>query len=74
MPDVNLIYRDRMVLAVTGARPAVSAKTADTAALDRLCYALADAEEAKRVLCAKGYGLPSQSLADLVRKLPTIKL
>ncbi|MDN4052891.1 hypothetical protein QPK32_07365 [Massilia sp. YIM B02763] len=75
MPDLNilLIYRDRIMRAVVGTRPAIMAKEADTAALDRICQGLADGEEAKQLLCAKGYGFPSQSLADLVRKLPSVK-
>lgn len=72
MPDPNilLIYRDRIMRAVVGTRPAILAKEADAAAIDRLCMGLAEAEEAKQLLCAKGYGFPSQSLPDLVRKLP----
>lgn len=73
MPEVSLIYRDRIVRAVVGTRPAILAVTADTAALDRLCQRLADAEEAIQLLCAKGYGLPSQSLPELVRALPDLK-
>ena len=73
MPDVNLIYRDRMVRAVTGTRPAALATVADTRALDRLSTALADAEDAKQLLCAKGYGVPTQSLTELVRSLPKAK-
>lgn len=67
MPSLILIYRDRIVRAVVGTRPAILAKEADTAALDRICHGLADAEEAKALLCARGYGFPSQSLVDLVR-------
>lgn len=70
MPNLILIYRDRIMRAVVGTRPAILAKEADTAAIDRICRGLVDAEEAKQLLCAKGYGLPSQSLVDLVRALP----
>ena len=70
MPDLNLIYRDQMVRAVTGTRPAILTKEVDTAVLDRFCKRLADAEEAIQLLCAKGYGRPSQSLADLARAVP----
>jgi hypothetical protein len=73
MPDVPLIYRDRIVRAVLGTRPAILAETADTATLDRLCLRLADAEEAIQLLCAKGYGLPSQTLPDLIRAVPDVK-
>jgi hypothetical protein len=67
MPDAHLIYRDQMVRAVLGTRPAVLATEADTAALARFAQRLADAEEAIQLLCANGYGIPSQSLPDLVR-------
>lgn len=70
MPDLNLIYRDQMVRAVLGTRPAILAKEADTAALDRFCQRLAAAEEAIQLLCAKGYGWPSQSLVELARAVP----
>jgi hypothetical protein len=67
MPDVMLIYRDRIIRAVMGTRSAVLAKEVDTAALDRIYQSLVDAEEAKTLLGAKGWGWPSQTLADLVR-------
>jgi hypothetical protein len=67
MPDLNLIYRDQMVRAVLGGGPAVLAKEADTAALARFAQRLADAEEAIKLLCSNGCGIPSQSLPDLVR-------
>lgn len=70
MPDLIIIYRDVVARAVLGTRPAILAKEADTAALDRICHTLADAEVAKQLLCAKGYGSPSETLADLVRALP----
>lgn len=73
MSNVHLIYRDRIVRAVTGTRPAALATVLDTTALDRFCMGLADAEEAKQLLCAKGYGSPDQSLVDLVRALPKCK-
>jgi hypothetical protein len=72
MPDLILIYRDRIVRAVLGTRPAIMAKEVDGAALDRICRGLVEAEEAKQLLCAKGYGFPSQSLVDLVRALPSV--
>lgn len=72
--NITLIYRDQIVRAVLGEGPAVLAKAANMAALDRFCQGLADAEEAKQLLCAKGYGIPSQSLADLVRALPPARV
>ena len=70
MFDRIVIYRDVIVRAMFGTRPAIAAKGADETALARICAALVDAEDAKKLLCAKGYGAPWQSLADLVRALP----
>lgn len=72
--DIALIYRDQMIRAVLGTRPAMLAKEADTAALDRLCQRLVEAEVAIGVLCAKGYGSPCQSLSSLARAVPTNKV
>jgi len=65
--EINLMHRDLVVRSVIGTRPAILAKEADVAALDRICQRLTDAEEAIKLLCANGYGLPSRSLPDMVR-------
>lgn len=70
MRNLIIIYRDVVARAVLGTRPAILAKEADTAALERICHTLADAEVAKSLLCSKGYGSPSQTLTELVRALP----
>ena len=67
--EINLMHRDLVVRSVVGTRPAILAKEADVAALDRICQRLTDAEEAIKLLCANGYGLPSRSLPDMVRVL-----
>jgi hypothetical protein len=71
--NLNLVYRDQMVRAVLGDRPAVLAKEADTAALARFAQRLADAEEAIQLLCANGCGVPAQALPELVRAALGIK-
>jgi hypothetical protein len=75
MPSVNLnlVYRDQMVRAVMGDRPAVLAKEVDTVALARFAQRLADAEEAIQLLCANGYGIPAQPLPELVRAALNLK-
>lgn len=73
MPDLKEIYRHQLVRSTLGMRPAIIATPADPTALDRFCQRLADAEEAIQMLCAKGYGSPAQSLADLVRRVPRAK-
>ncbi len=70
---LNFVYRDQMVRAVLGTGPAVQAKAADTAALARFAQRLADAEEAIRLLCAAGHGIPAQPLPELVRAALGVK-
>jgi hypothetical protein len=70
MSDLPTVYRHQMIRAVLGTHPAMLAKEADPIALDCMSRRMADAEEAVQLLCAKGYGAPSQSLVDLVRALP----
>ena len=70
MTNVMLIYRDQMVRAVLGSRPAILAKEADTTALDRMAARLADAEEALEQLRAKGYGTRGQTLTEVVKGIP----
>jgi hypothetical protein len=62
-----------MVRAVIGAGPVVSAKEVDAVALSRFAQRLVDAEEAIRLLCAAGYGIPTQPLPELVRAALNIK-
>jgi hypothetical protein len=69
MSDLHTIYRHQLIRAVLGTRPAILAKEADTAALDRLCQRLVDAEVAIHLLCSNGCGMPSHALPDLVRAL-----
>lgn len=67
-------YRDLVIRCVLGSQPAMLAREHDPASLDSICRRLADAAEAKRLLCAKGYAHPAQSLADVVRALPSAKV
>jgi hypothetical protein len=69
MPELHVIYRDQMIRAALGTRPAILAKEADTAALARLAQRLAEAEEAIQLLRANGCDTPSRSLPDMVRVL-----
>lgn len=73
MPDLIVIYRDQMVRAALGTRPAILAKEADTAALARLTQRLAEAEEAIQILRANRCGTSAHSLPDMVRALLNIK-
>lgn len=70
MTDVALIYRDQMVRAVLGSRPAILAREADITALDRMAARLADAEEALEQLRAKGYGSRGQTLTEVASLVP----
>ncbi len=72
MTDLALIYRDQMVRAVLGSRPAILAKEADTTALERMAARLAEAEEALEQLRALGYGKRGMTLVEVVKTiLPT---
>lgn len=70
MTDLALIYRDQMVRAVLGSRPAILAKEADTTALDRIAARLADSEEAMEHVRALGYGQRGMTLLEIVRTIP----
>ena len=70
--NINLrtIYRDQIVRAVLGTRPAMLAKEADTAALNRIAQHLAETEAATELMRAKGYGVCGPGLLDMVKALP----
>lgn len=61
--------RHQVVRSVLGTHPAMLAQEADPVALNCLCHCLADASEAKRLLCANSAAWPAQSLTDMVRAL-----
>lgn len=63
-------YRDHIVRTVFGQRPAALFKETDSHALGRVCERLADAEDAHRILRAKGYGKSWMTLTELARLLP----
>lgn len=68
--DLPTVYLDQMVRAAIGTRPAMLAKTADTATLRRMAQTLAENEAAVELLRAKGYGKRGMSILDMVRALP----
>lgn len=72
--DLPTIYRDQMVRAVLGTRPAILAKEADTTALNRLAQRLAEDEQALELLRAKGYGRRGMSILDMVEALPPARV
>lgn len=68
--DLPTVYRDQMVRAVLGTRPAMLAKEADTAALNRMAQHMAETEAATELMRAKGYGRHGLGLLDMVKALP----
>jgi hypothetical protein len=64
-------YRDEIVRSVLGACPAISAKEANPSAVQSICRQLVDAENAKAILRANGFGRNSDSISDMVRTLVT---
>jgi hypothetical protein len=68
--DLPTVYRDQMVRAVLGTRPAILATEADTAALNRIAQHLAEVEAATELMRAKGYGARGLGLLDMAKALP----
>jgi hypothetical protein len=66
----KLHYRDLIVIAVLGERPAIGATVADPKRLDELSATLAQAEAGKQMLCAKQYGSPDMAIDSIVRLVP----
>ena len=71
--DPAMVYRDQMILATIGTRPAILTQTTNTALLNNLARRLADAEVALAQLRAKGYGRAGQTLVEIVDALPVLE-
>jgi hypothetical protein len=56
-------YRHRIIHIVTGNRPAMVFSVTDSAALQRICERLVEAERAAEILQHKGYGRPGTGMA-----------
>lgn len=65
-----ICYRDQIIRAVTGNRPAMVWNVTDSAALARICERLVEAERAAEILLHKGYGKPGILLHEVVAGLP----
>jgi hypothetical protein len=63
-------YRDQIIRAVTGGKPAMVFHVVDETALRRLCERLTEAEQAVEMLRAKGYGHPGLLLNELAATIP----
>jgi hypothetical protein len=66
LSHVQDILRHQLIGAVTGQHPAMLAKEADPVSLDCMCYRLADAAEAKRLLWDDNRTWSDVSLTDMV--------
>jgi len=66
-------YRDQIIRAVTGGKPAMVFHVVDETALRRLCDRLAEAERAVEILRAKGHGQPGLLLDELAELVPAVK-
>jgi hypothetical protein len=64
------VYRDQIIRAVLGCRPAMLAHEADPTALERICEHLAQCEAAHDILRQKGWGKAGTSIADVARTVP----
>lgn len=63
-------YREMIVRAVLGTHPAMVAVVADSETLDMIVTALIQAELAKQILRAKGYGVTGQTIDATARLVP----
>lgn len=69
MSIATIVYRDMIVRAVLG-RPAVGFQVADNAELERICECLAECEDAKSILRAKGHGKVFMTIDEVARAVP----
>ena len=58
-------YRDQIIRAVTGNKPAMVFRVVDNTKLAAICDHLVDAEKAFSVLRAKGHGKPGMLLSEV---------
>jgi hypothetical protein len=64
-------YRDAIIRAVTGNRPAMVFHVVDETALRRICERLAESERAHALIRAKGYGSTGMLLDELAALVPS---
>lgn len=70
MTTHKLVFRDLIVRAVTGNRPAMVFSVVNETALGDVCDRLVDAEKAFSILRAKGYGRPEMLLHEVAALVP----
>lgn len=63
-------YRDQIIRAVTGNKPAMVFHVVDETALRRLSERLSEAERAATILQAKGYGADGLLLDEVAARVP----
>jgi hypothetical protein len=64
------VYRDQIIRAVTGNKPAMVFHVVDETALRRLCERLSESERAASILQAKGYGASGLLLDEVAARVP----
>lgn len=63
-------YRDQIIRAVTGNKPAMVFHVVDETALRHICERLVEDERAFEILRAKGYGAPGMRLHEVAALVP----
>lgn len=71
--DVALVCRSAIVRAIYGAGPGVIRRVDDEVALMRIAEGMAEADEAKAVLRAKGWGRAGTSVVEVAQTIPSAK-
>lgn len=71
MVDSAIVYRDQIIRAVTGNKPAMVFHVVNETALRDFCLRLVEAERALSVLRARGWGSPGMTLHEVAALVPT---
>lgn len=66
----RMVYRDHIIRAVTGNKPAMVFQVVNETALGDLCDRLVEAETALEILRARGYGKPGMLLHEVAALVP----
>lgn len=69
-PLAHTCYRDAIIRAVTGNRPAMVWSVTDSTSLARICDRLVEAEKAAEILFHLGYGKPGMLLHEVAATVP----
>lgn len=73
MTDLDQVYRSQIVRAIYGMGPGKIRRVDDETALARIVECLAEADQVKAILRAKGWGVAGTSVVDVANMVPNAK-